>query len=267
MATSFSQTAAYIWSLADLLRGDFKQSQYGRVILPFTILRRLECVLEARKPRVLQAGFQRVVFDMLLSKQVAPASDAEPQAEPLPFRVLPPEDVLPFENCVPFYESLKIAAGRFSSEQRVAEVGQEEEIRQPDRFRWVALPEHVRPRRGLFVAQVVSHSMDRRIPPGAYCFFQLAPEGVLIRDVCRITHRNEEAYAGALAMVVAIRAVAGGAWKSCCISRRASVFSGRRRPARPGVPPGTELAGAGARVRSLVGLKLRQCPIREHRPI
>ena len=53
MATNFSQTAAYIWSLADLLRGDFKQSQYGRVILPFTILRRLECVLESSKPKVL----------------------------------------------------------------------------------------------------------------------------------------------------------------------------------------------------------------------
>ncbi len=53
MTTHFSQTAAYIWSLADLLRGNFKQSQYGRVILPFTILRRLECVLEASKPDVL----------------------------------------------------------------------------------------------------------------------------------------------------------------------------------------------------------------------
>ena len=53
MTTNFSQTAAYIWSLADLLRGDFKQSQYGRVILPFTILRRLECVLEERKSAVL----------------------------------------------------------------------------------------------------------------------------------------------------------------------------------------------------------------------
>ena len=50
---NFSQTAAYIWSLADLLRGDFKQSQYGRVILPFTILRRLECVLESNKTKVL----------------------------------------------------------------------------------------------------------------------------------------------------------------------------------------------------------------------
>jgi len=54
MTTNFSQTAAYIWSLAELLRGDFKQSQYGRVILPFTILRRLECVLAPRKEVVLK---------------------------------------------------------------------------------------------------------------------------------------------------------------------------------------------------------------------
>lgn len=54
MTTNFSQTAAYIWSLAELLRGDFKQSQYGRIILPFTILRRLECVLEPSKAKVLK---------------------------------------------------------------------------------------------------------------------------------------------------------------------------------------------------------------------
>ncbi|MGI2110651.1 type I restriction-modification system subunit M [Shewanella frigidimarina] len=53
MTNNFSQTAALLWSVADLLRGDFKQSQYGRIILPFTLLRRLECVLEATKPDVL----------------------------------------------------------------------------------------------------------------------------------------------------------------------------------------------------------------------
>ena len=52
--TNFSQTAAFIWSVADLLRGDFKQSQYGRVILPFTLLRRLECVLESSKEAVIE---------------------------------------------------------------------------------------------------------------------------------------------------------------------------------------------------------------------
>ncbi|EKO3695429.1 SAM-dependent DNA methyltransferase [Vibrio metschnikovii] len=50
---NFSSVAAFLWSVADLLRGDFKQSQYGRIILPFTLLRRLECVLEATKPEVL----------------------------------------------------------------------------------------------------------------------------------------------------------------------------------------------------------------------
>lgn len=53
MTINFSQTAAFIWSVADLLRGDFKQSQYGRIILPLTLLRRLECVLEKSKPAVL----------------------------------------------------------------------------------------------------------------------------------------------------------------------------------------------------------------------
>lgn len=46
--------AAFIWSVADLLRGDFKQSQYGRIILPFTLLRRLECVLEESKDAVVE---------------------------------------------------------------------------------------------------------------------------------------------------------------------------------------------------------------------
>ena len=53
MTQSTNNLATYIWSLADLLRGDFKQSQYGRVILPFTLLRRLECVLEATKEQVI----------------------------------------------------------------------------------------------------------------------------------------------------------------------------------------------------------------------
>lgn len=50
---NFSSTAAFLWSVADLLRGDFKQSQYGRIILPFTLLRRLECVLQVTKSDVL----------------------------------------------------------------------------------------------------------------------------------------------------------------------------------------------------------------------
>src|ERR1017187_7728442 len=45
--------SSFIWSVADLLRGDYKQSEYGKVILPFTVLRRLDCVLEPTKDAVL----------------------------------------------------------------------------------------------------------------------------------------------------------------------------------------------------------------------
>ena len=45
---------AFVWSVADLLRGVYKQSEYGRVILPLTVLRRLDCVLEPTKDKVLQ---------------------------------------------------------------------------------------------------------------------------------------------------------------------------------------------------------------------
>src|SRR5213594_3092839 len=45
--------SSFIWSVADLLRGDYKQSEYGKVILPFTVLRRLDCVLEPTKNAVL----------------------------------------------------------------------------------------------------------------------------------------------------------------------------------------------------------------------
>lgn len=50
---NFQEKANFIWSVADLLRGDYKQSEYGKVILPFTVLRRLDCVLEPTKEQVL----------------------------------------------------------------------------------------------------------------------------------------------------------------------------------------------------------------------
>ena len=48
------ESANFIWSIADLLRGDYKQSDYGKVILPLTVLRRLDCVLDATKEEVLK---------------------------------------------------------------------------------------------------------------------------------------------------------------------------------------------------------------------
>lgn len=59
MSQASNNLAAESWAIADLLRGDFRQSQYGRIILPFCLLRRLECVLEPSKAQVL-AEYEKV---------------------------------------------------------------------------------------------------------------------------------------------------------------------------------------------------------------
>ena len=63
---------SFVWSIAEILRGDFKQSDYGKVILPFIVMRRLDCILEASKPAVLAAekglpvGIDDETRDMIL---------------------------------------------------------------------------------------------------------------------------------------------------------------------------------------------------------
>lgn len=51
---NINEQANFIWSIADLLRGDFKQSEYGKVILPLTVLRRFDCVLAPSKAKILE---------------------------------------------------------------------------------------------------------------------------------------------------------------------------------------------------------------------
>ncbi len=52
---NFKEKANFLWGIADLLRGHYKQADYGKVILPFTVLRRLDFVLEPTKKKVLDA--------------------------------------------------------------------------------------------------------------------------------------------------------------------------------------------------------------------
>lgn len=52
MSTDIKSLGSFVWSIAELLRGDFKQSEYGKVILPFVVLRRLDCILEESKQAV-----------------------------------------------------------------------------------------------------------------------------------------------------------------------------------------------------------------------
>ena len=73
--------SSFIWSVADLLRGDYKQSEYGKVILPFTVLRRLDCVLESTKVAVLKerevrekAGLLYLVTEKFANVDLHPAA-------------------------------------------------------------------------------------------------------------------------------------------------------------------------------------------------
>lgn len=70
---NFKEKADLIWRVADLLRGDYKQSDYGKVILPMTVIRRLDCVLESTKQAVLDylprvQSLNEVIIDKTLNR-------------------------------------------------------------------------------------------------------------------------------------------------------------------------------------------------------
>jgi type I restriction enzyme M protein len=72
MAADIQNLGGFVWSIAEILRGDFKQSEYGKVILPFVVLRRLDCILEGTKDAVLATaetlpdGVDEATRDMIL---------------------------------------------------------------------------------------------------------------------------------------------------------------------------------------------------------
>ncbi|MBF6353618.1 SAM-dependent DNA methyltransferase [Nocardia higoensis] len=71
-----SELANHAWSVADLLRGDYKQSDYGKVILPFTVLRRLECVLAPTRDAVLAKAESLAGKDLDVHKFLTMAAGA-----------------------------------------------------------------------------------------------------------------------------------------------------------------------------------------------
>jgi len=100
------------------------------------------------------------------------SQDTTTRADPDPspargLRVVPADEVQPFVNSVPLLE-LKIAAGGFSTDQLLASAND---------FEWVAPEGRTRPGPGLFIAQVVGESMNRRIPNGAWCLWRANPTG------------------------------------------------------------------------------------------
>ncbi len=55
MSQNFTEIANFLWSVADLLRGDYKQANYGKITIPFALLGRLDCVLKSAKDDHLRA--------------------------------------------------------------------------------------------------------------------------------------------------------------------------------------------------------------------
>lgn len=114
------------------------------------------------------------------TQAVLAANDAVLRADAnvLPFKRVAGKALKPYKNAVPLID-LKLAAGAFSDFQA---------FDQQD-LDWVALPDLYRPQPGLFVAQVVGESMNRRIPNGSWCLFRMNPQGTRAGKVVVAQHR------------------------------------------------------------------------------
>lgn len=102
---------------------------------------------------------------------------ALPEQDAPPMQIVPPERVRPYKNAVPIVD-FKVAASAFSEAQSTEDC------------EWVELPDHLKPAEGMFVAQVVGESMNRRIPNGAWCLFQRPPGGTRHGKIVLVQHRD-----------------------------------------------------------------------------
>jgi phage repressor protein C with HTH and peptisase S24 domain len=100
------------------------------------------------------------------------------QSNVVPFPIIARRELRPFVNAVPLVE-LKFAAGMFGDVQAF----------EVDAIQWVELPAIYRPQPGMFVAQVVGESMNRRIPNGSWCLFRANPQGTRSGKVVVAQHR------------------------------------------------------------------------------
>jgi DUF2075 family protein/phage repressor protein C with HTH and peptisase S24 domain len=111
--------------------------------------------------------------------------------EGLTLRLLKTSEVKPYVNAVPIYD-LAIAAGLFSEMQLVNEVPLAGDTDNFDQYQWVELPDSFRIHSGQFVARVVGESMNKRIPNGSWCLFNLNPAGTRQGKIVLVQHRSIE---------------------------------------------------------------------------
>jgi len=109
---------------------------------------------------------------------VSPASAGRP-SNVVPLRRVTKEEREAGAVAAPVID-LQFAAGAFSEAQALEDGADE----------WVALPDWVRPQSGLFVAQVIGESMNRRIPNGSWCLFRANPAGTREGKVVVVQHRS-----------------------------------------------------------------------------
>ena len=95
----------------------------------------------------------------------------------LPFPLLDPEEVVPFENALPVYD-LAVAAGEFSDPQAVEDCD------------WMQRPDWLKAEPGHFVTRVVGESMNQRIPSGTWCLFRANPAGTREGKIVLVSHRD-----------------------------------------------------------------------------
>lgn len=131
------------------------------------------------------AAFLRSRLNSRPGAQVIVPRDASIQAVPAAvsnvhrLRRVTNEERLAGVSAVPIVH-LRFAAGAFSDVQALEDGAQD----------WVALPDWIRPQPGLFVAQVLGESMNRRIPNGAWCLFRGNPGGTRQGKVVVVQHRS-----------------------------------------------------------------------------
>jgi DUF2075 family protein len=101
-----------------------------------------------------------------------------PRASVLPFVKMGQEAIKPYVNAIPVID-LEFAAGAFGVSQ----------VFDPADAEWVAIPPGIKPEAGLFIAQVVGESMNRRIPNGSWCLFRANPTGSKAGEVVVAQHR------------------------------------------------------------------------------
>jgi len=122
---------------------------------------------------------QEYFKQMTSSTTISESAAAEHPSDVVPFPVIPEDQVNSVPNIVPVVD-IKAAAGSFSETQT------------QDETQWVQLPDHLRALPGMFIAQVVGESMNRRIPNGAWCLFAKPPGGTRNGKIVLVQHHDIE---------------------------------------------------------------------------